>query len=77
VERGDVEQEEERGDGGPLRGADGNRGGEVGGSLENQGAGPFRQERRYPVDHVGRNTRGQEFGPEGGGVDVVEAGFDV
>jgi len=41
VERGDVEEEEEGGDGGPLGGADGNWGGEVGGSLEDQCAGSF------------------------------------
>jgi len=29
------------------------------------------------VNHVGAHAGGQECGPEGGGIDVVEAGFDV
>jgi len=40
------------GDRGPLGGADRDRGGEIGGSLEDQGAGPLRQEEGDPVDHV-------------------------
>jgi len=77
VEGCDVQKEEKGRDGGPLRGADGNWGGDVGGTLEDEGTGPLRQERGYQVDHIGGNVGGQKPGPEGGGVDVVEAGFDV
>ena len=45
--------------------------------MENQGAGSLRQEGGYPVDHIGGYVGGQESSPEGGGVDIVEASFDV
>jgi len=45
--------------------------------LENQGTGSFRQEGGYPVDHVGGDLGGEKSGPEGRGIDIVEAGFDV
>jgi len=38
VQGGDIEQEEKGGDGGTLRRAHRNRGGDVGGALEHQGA---------------------------------------
>jgi len=74
---GDVEKEEEGGDGGPLGGADGNSGGKVGGALEHQGTGSFQLEGAYPVDHIGGPVGGQESGSKGGGIDIVEARFDV
>ena len=74
---GDVEKEEEGGNGEPLGGAEGNWGRKVGGALEHYGAGSFRQEGRNPVDHIGGYVGGQEPGSKGRGVDIVEAGFDV
>jgi len=37
----------------------------------------FRQKGGAPDDHIGGYLGGQESGSEGGGVDVVESGFDV
>lgn len=51
--------------------------GQVREALEDQGADPLRQEGRYPIDYRGRHVGGQESGSEGGGIDVVEATFDV
>ena len=45
--------------------------------MENQGTGPLREERGDPGDHIGGGMFGQERGPEGGGVAIVEASFDV
>jgi len=47
------------------------------GALEDQIAGPFRKERGDLVNHIEGGTFGQESSPEGGGVDIVEASFDV
>jgi len=77
MQRGDVEQQEKGGDRGSLRGSHPDRGGNVGGALEHQGAGPFREEGGHPVDHVRGDTGGQESGSNGGGVDIVEGGFNV
>jgi len=52
VKGGDVEEEEEGGYGGPLRGTNRDWRGDVGGALEDQGAGSFREEGRYPIDHI-------------------------
>jgi len=45
--------------------------------LENQGIGPFSQGGGYPIDQIGGYMGDQESGSEGGGIDVVEASFDV
>ena len=60
-----------------MGGAHRNQGGEVGGALEDQSTGPLRQEGRYTVDHIGGYVGGQESGFEGGGIDFVEASFNV
>jgi len=72
-----IYEKTQRGDWGPLWGAYRDRGGGVRGSLEQQGASPFRQEGGDPVNHVRGYVGGQEPSSEGGGVDIVEAGFDV
>jgi len=53
-----IQEEKQGGDRGPLRSANRDRGGEVGGSLEQQGTGPFRQEGGDRVDHIGGQVGG-------------------
>jgi len=60
-----------------LRGALGNRGGEVGGALEDKRAGALGPEAGYPVDHIGGYVGGQQSSCEDGGIDVVKASFNV
>ena len=50
---------------------------EVGIALEDQGAGPVGQEGGSPVDQVGGHVGGHESGSVCGGVEVIEASFDV
>ena len=45
--------------------------------MEDQGTGPFGQERGNPVDNIRGGVFGQEGSAEGGGVDVVAASLDV
>ena len=45
--------------------------------MANQGGRPLIQEGGNPVDHIGGSVGGQESSPEGVGVDIVEACFDV
>ena len=45
--------------------------------MEDQGARPFGSKREHPVDHICWGVICQEPGPEGRGVDIVQARFDV
>ena len=77
MEGGDVDEEQQRGYGGALRGPDLNRCFCARGALEDQGAGAFREEGGDLVDHVRGDVFSEEEGPEFGGVDIVETGLDV
>ena len=77
MERGDVDEEQEWGYGGALRGPDFNWCPCAVGALEDQCAVAFRKEGGDPVHHVREEVLSEEERPEFGGVDVVEAIFDV
>ena len=72
-----VDEEEEGGQRGTLRGPYRDRGRYVRGALEDEGESPPSEERRDPVDHVRGYVFGKEEGLELGRVDVVEAGLYV
>ena len=74
---GNVDEEEEGGHRGTLRGSHRDRGRYVGGALEDEGAPSPSEERGDPVDHVRGYVFGEEEGSELGRVDVVEAGLYV
>ena len=77
MERGDVDQEKQGGDGGAYGGSHQNGCRGVGGSLEDQGTCSLRKEGGDPVHQVKGGLALQEHRPELDGIDFVKARFYV
>jgi len=77
VEGGDVNDEQEGGDGGTLRDSDRNRSELARGPLERQAAGAVSEEGADPLDQVWANPLSAEEREERWGLHVVEASLHV
>jgi len=77
VEGGDVYDEKEGGDGGPLRDPNRDGGEKTGGPLERQAAGAVSEERAHPLDQVRADPLSAEEREERGGLHVIETTFHI